>query len=77
MDRKLICFVLVALLVASMVDAAASARPPQRQRRYGKRDSQAGLKKREYCARAKMICSPEANGFNDEADDMDLNVEDK
>ena len=38
---------------------------------------QVGLKKREYCARAKMICSPEANGFNDGADDMDLDVEEK
>ncbi|KAL9953985.1 hypothetical protein ACROYT_G041470 [Oculina patagonica] len=72
MERKLICVVFLMLFVASMVEAAS---PPTRLQRVGKRNSKGLIKKREYCARARMICSPEADDFNDEADLMNLNIE--
>ncbi|KAL9953984.1 hypothetical protein ACROYT_G041469 [Oculina patagonica] len=71
MDRKLICVVFLVLVVASMVEAASPPDPS----RWGKRNSKGLIKKRVYCARARMICSPEADDFNDQADLMDLNIE--
>ena len=32
------------------------------------------IKRREYCARARMICSPEANDLNDQGELMDVNI---
>ncbi|KAL9953981.1 hypothetical protein ACROYT_G041466 [Oculina patagonica] len=72
MDRKLICIVFLMLFVASMVEGAS---PPTRQNRWGKRNSKGLIKRREYCARARMICSPEADDFYDQPDLMDLNME--
>lgn len=51
MEKKLLCVVLIMLLMVSF----NSAQPNQR---IGKRNFQAVIKKREYCARARQICSP-------------------
>jgi len=63
MDKKLLCVVLFMMLLVVSIESG----PPFNANRVGKRDFQAVIKKREYCARARQICSPAEDDLSDDS----------
>lgn len=67
MNKKLLCAVLLMLAAVAIVCHGEQppvygpdARPP------GKRSFKTVIKKREYCAKAKRVCSPVEDSLSDE-----------
>ncbi|CAH3021260.1 unnamed protein product [Porites evermanni] len=75
MNKKLLCAVLLMLVAVAIVCHGAQPPSDLRLRQGKKRSFQFVIKKREYCAKARRVCSPVEDSLNDEPALADFNPE--